>query len=129
MANTKSLIQNTPLQQASLTQIVRSCVGSDGEVTNVGLFNNAAQSYNHAFYWQSMRSSGGGGSVPDNEEYAALNALITSSFGSHEAFTSKFSEAGLTVFGSGWVWLVWTPSGLEVSSMVCLLISYGCMYV
>jgi Fe-Mn family superoxide dismutase len=73
-----------------------------------GLFNNAAQVWNHTFYWNSMSPSGGG--APSGAVADALN----SAFGSLEDFSSKFTEAATTQFGSGWAWLVDAGSGLEI---------------
>lgn len=76
---------------------------------NQGLFNNAAQAWNHDFYWKSMKAGGGGAPTGPVAE------LINAAFGSYENFRTEFENAGNTAFGSGWAWLVWTPSGLVVS--------------
>lgn len=90
------------LQGKSLEDIVRSSKG--------GVFNNAAQVWNHTFYWHSLSPSGGGapkGKVAD---------LITRDFGSFDAFKEKFTAAAIGQFGSGWAWLVQTPEGkLEIA--------------
>lgn len=78
---------------------------------NQGLFNNAAQSYNHKFYWESMKANGGG--KPTGE----LAAMIDKAFGSYDAFRTEFTKAANTAFGSGWAWLAHTPSGLKVRHM------------
>jgi Fe-Mn family superoxide dismutase len=75
---------------------------------NQALFNNAAQSYNHAFYWDCMKPNGGG------KPTGKLATLIDKYFGSYDKFRAEFVNAGLTAFGSGWAWLVWSPSGLKV---------------
>jgi Fe-Mn family superoxide dismutase len=64
------------------------------------LFNNAGQVWNHNFLWQCLKPGGGG--QPPNP----ISDLINSSFGSFEAFREQFNNAGLSTFGSGWVWLV-----------------------
>lgn len=64
------------------------------------LYDNAGQVWNHNFYWQCMKSGGGG--PPKNQ----LRDMINSSFGSYEAFREHFNDTGLATFGSGWVWLV-----------------------
>lgn len=74
---------------------------------NEGLFNNAAQSYNHAFYWECMKPNGGG--MPDSS--SALSKAINRSFGSFEKFREQFANAGNTQFGSGWAWLVQSKDG------------------
>ncbi len=76
---------------------------------NQGLFNNAAQVWNHSFYWECMQANGGG------EPTGELLEMINASFGSFAAFRAEFENAGNTQFGSGWAWLVWTPSGLKVT--------------
>ena len=77
---------------------------------NSGLFNNAAQHWNHSFFWKCMKPGGGGAASG-----AAADA-IGSSFGSFDAFTEQFSNAAATQFGSGWAWLVSDGSKLEVKS-------------
>jgi len=90
--------------------------GSDLEATikkswdkkDMGMFNNAAQIWNHTFYWNSMSPNGGG--APKGEIAEAINQ----SFGSYEKFAEEFKNAGATQFGSGWAWLVKNGSKLEV---------------
>ena len=90
--------------------------GSDLEATikkswdkkDMGMFNNAAQIWNHTFYWNSMSPNGGG--APKGEIADAINQ----SFGSYEKFAEEFKNAGATQFGSGWAWLVKNGSKLEV---------------
>ena len=73
------------------------------------VFNQAAQAYNHAFYWRSMKPHGGG------EPTGALRAAIEEAFGSVSSFKEKFSAAAVGQFGSGWAWLVKSGSGrLEI---------------
>jgi len=100
---TNSLIAGTDLEKADVKTILRKAYGTDQ-----ALFNNAAQSYNHAFYWECMKPNGGG--LPKGK----VASLIERDFGSFEKFRAEFVTAGLTAFGSGWAWLVWTPSGLKV---------------
>ena len=76
---------------------------------NQGLFNNAAQVYNHSFYWTGMKAGGGGA------PHGPVAELINQSFGSYENFRTEFENAGNTAFGSGWAWLVHTSSGLKVT--------------
>ena len=90
--------------------------GSDLEATikkswdkkDMGMFNNAAQVWNHTFYWNSMSPNGGG--APKGEIAEAINQ----SFGSFEKFVEEFKNAGATQFGSGWAWLVKNGGKLEV---------------
>jgi Fe-Mn family superoxide dismutase len=105
VAKLNGLIDDTDLATQSLETIIRKTAG-DPDQTNV--FNNAAQIWNHSFYWKSMSPNGGG--APTRE----LGALIDRDFGSLEGFVSAFSEAGATQFGSGWVWLVLVHGKLEI---------------
>ena len=98
------MIKGTPMEKEDLVSIIRQAHG-----TNQGLFNNAAQSWNHAFYWNCMKPNGGG------KPSGKLAELIDKSFGSYDKFRTEFANAGATAFGSGWAWLVWTPSGLKVT--------------
>jgi len=75
---------------------------------DMGMFNNAAQIWNHTFYWHSMSPNGGG--APKGE----IADAISQSFGSYEKFAEEFKNAGATQFGSGWAWLVKNGSKLEV---------------
>lgn len=75
----------------------------------VGIFNNAAQVWNHSFYWQSMKPNGGG-----RPEGALLNK-IQDDFGSYDNFKEEFATAGATQFGSGWAWLVLDGAKLKVT--------------
>ena len=77
---------------------------------NVGLFNNAAQVWNHSFYWECMKPGGGG------EPTGAIADLINTSFGSYAAFREKFEAAANSAFGSGWTWVVLTPKGLIIQN-------------
>ena len=72
------------------------------------LFNNAAQVYNHNFYWKSLAPAGAG------ELPAEAAALLIDSFESVEAFKKAFTEAAVGQFGSGWAWLIWDGSKLSI---------------
>ncbi|TVQ59894.1 MAG: superoxide dismutase [Spirulina sp. DLM2.Bin59] len=80
-----------------------------GNPDKAGLFNNAAQSWNHSFYWQCMKPNGGG--TPTG----ALADKITADFGSFDKFVEAFKTAGATQFGSGWAWLVLENGTLKVT--------------
>lgn len=95
--NLNNLLQNHPLANASLEEII---LKSDG-----GLFNNAAQVWNHTFYWYCLSPQGGGD--PNGE---LLNA-IEKSFGNFANFKEQFSKTALGTFGSGWAWLVQNQDG------------------
>ncbi len=74
------------------------------------LFNNAAQAWNHAFYWRSLQPSGGG------EPSGKIAELIETEFETRQSFCKKISDAAITHFGSGWVWLVLEGDRLKISS-------------
>ncbi len=95
--NLNKLIAGTPYVDLTLEQIV---VGSSGKADQVAIFNNAAQTWNHTFYWQSLSPKGGG------EPPAALKQEIDASFGNLDACKKALAEAAATQFGSGWAWLV-----------------------
>lgn len=90
--NLNNLIEETSFSNADLVDII---LKSDG-----GIFNNAAQVFNHTFYFIALKPRGGG--KPRNK----LNDALVYTFGSFEKFKEEFSKAGATLFGSGWVWLV-----------------------
>ncbi len=97
------LVEGSDFAGKSLEEIVRS---SDG-----GVFNNAAQVWNHTFYWHCLSPNGGG------EPGGKLGELIARDFGSFGDFKSKFTDTAINTFGSGWAWLVQTPEGkLEITS-------------
>lgn len=93
---TRSLVQGSPLESASLEEIVLR----SAEQTGSTLFNAAAQAWNHAFYWRSMRPGGGG------EAHGAIAHLIENGFGSQRTFCQEFVATAGDQFGSGWAWLV-----------------------
>ncbi len=99
------LVDGTDLAALSLEDVIKATAG---DAAKAGVFNNAAQIWNHTFYWQSMRPNGGGAPTGD------LAAMIDRDFGSFEAFKSAFADAGATQFGSGWAWLVLANGKLEV---------------
>ena len=103
------LIAGTELADLSLQLLVAR---SFGRPERVGIFNSAAQAWNHDFYWRSMRPLGGG------EPPAALKQRIEASFGSVEACKQALAKAAISHFGSGWVWLVLAADKLEVVSTV-----------
>ena len=96
--NLNKLIAGTPFEDKSLEEIVKTSQG--------GMFNNAAQVWNHTFYWNCM--------TPNPKKTAPEGKLmdaIVSAFGSFEAFKEKFVNACVTLFGSGWAWLVADKDG------------------
>jgi Fe-Mn family superoxide dismutase len=95
------LTEGKPEATKSLEEVILSSEGP--------LFNNAAQVWNHTFYWSSMKPNGGGQPTGD------LAAAITRDFGSFEKFAEAFTAAGTTQFGSGWAWLVLKDKKLAVT--------------
>ncbi len=101
--NLNKLIPGTEFENLSLEDIVRKSSG--------GIFNNAAQIWNHTFYWNCLAPKAGGAPT------GALAAAIDKTFGSFDAFKEKFSQTAITTFGSGWGWLVKNAAGgLELVS-------------
>jgi len=90
--NLNNLIPGTEFENATLEEIIQKSKG--------GIFNNAAQVWNHTFYWNCLSPDGGGETDGD------LAAEINQFFGSFEGFKEQFSKAAATLFGSGWAWLV-----------------------
>ena len=89
----------------SLEEVINDAAG---DANAAGVFNNAAQVWNHTFYWHSMKPGGGG------KPTGKVAELIDRDFGSYEAFREAFSTAGATQFGSGWAWLVLENGKLAV---------------
>lgn len=97
VTNLNNLIAGTEFETLSLEEIVKKSSG--------GIFNNAAQVWNHTFYWNGLKPNGGG------EPTGALAEAINRDFGSFAAFKEKFTQTAITTFGSGWAWLVKKPDG------------------
>jgi Fe-Mn family superoxide dismutase len=103
--NLNGLIPGTKYESMSLEDIVKA---SHGEASEKKVFNNAAQVWNHTFYWHSLAPKAGG------DPTGAIAAAIDASFGSFADFKKKFSDAAVTQFGSGWAWLVKSGDGLAI---------------
>ncbi len=99
-------VKGTEFDEQPLEAVITS-VANDPEQS--GLFNNAAQAWNHTFYWESMKPDGGG--KPSGE----LAQKIDADFGSYDQFAEAFKAAGATQFGSGWAWLVLEGDTLKVT--------------
>jgi Fe-Mn family superoxide dismutase len=99
------LVAATPFAEMSLKQLV---LATAGKPEHAAIFDNAAQAWNHAFYWRSLRPGGGG--VPP----LALKARIESTFGDLEALKKELGTAATTLFGSGWAWLVLDGAKLRI---------------
>ena len=99
VTNLNKLVANTEYENLSLEEIIKT--SSAGAI-----FNNAAQVWNHTFYWHCLSPKGG------DEPSGKLADLIVKSFGSFEAFQEKFTQTAIATFGSGWAWLVQDKEGI-----------------
>lgn len=103
--NLNKLVAGTDLADKSLEEVIKV---SYGDASKTGIFNNAAQVWNHTFFWNSLKPSGGGTPTGD------LAAKIDAAFGSYDKFKEEFSNAAATQFGSGWAWLIEDAGTLKV---------------
>ena len=103
--NLNNLIKGTPYEGASLESIVTDTAG---KADKVAIFNNAAQTWNHTFYWNSLKGNGGG------QPAGRIAQMIESSFGGFDNFKKEFSATTVSQFGSGWGWLVLDGSALKI---------------
>jgi len=99
------LIVGTEFADLPLEKIIEA---TDGVAEHAAIFNNAAQVWNHTFYWHCLKAKGGG------DPPAALKALIEASFGGVDKFKKEFSAAAVGQFGSGWAWLVQEGNKLKI---------------
>ena len=106
VTNLNNLVKDTPLASQTLEEVIKSVAG---DASKAGVFNNAAQVWNHSFYWQCMKPAGGG--LPTGDVASAINAA----FGSFDKFKEEFKTACVTQFGSGWGWLVAADGELKIS--------------
>jgi len=97
VTNLNNLIPGTEFENSNLEEIILKASG--------GIFNNAAQAWNHSFYWNCLSPNGGGAPSGD------LAVAIDSAFGSFDNFKAEFTKAAATNFGSGWTWLVKNADG------------------
>ena len=98
--NLNKMITGTEFAEMALEDIIRKSQGA--------MFNNAAQIWNHTFYWNCLKpTSGGGGGEPGG----ALADALTKAFGEFAKFKEQFSDTAIKTFGSGWGWLVQRPDG------------------
>ncbi len=115
VTNLNNMLAGTDMEDKSLEEVVASSEG--------GVFNNAAQIWNHTFYWNSLSPNGGG--APSG----ALGDAINAAFGSYDAFKEKFSASAAGNFGSGWTWLVKNDDGsveiVNTSNAGCALNNEG----
>ena len=106
VANLNKLIEGTDLANKSLEEIIKTTFGDPDKV---GIFNNAAQVWNHTFFWESMKPGGGG--TPTGPIADKINADL----GGYDKFVEAFKTAAATQFGSGWAWLVLDNGTLKVT--------------
>ncbi|EXB73910.1 superoxide dismutase [Acinetobacter sp. 230853] len=97
VVNLVKSIEGTDLEGKELDDIIKATAG---DASKAGIFNNAAQVWNHTFYWNCMTKNGGGKATGPVAE------KIDAAFGSYEKFAEEFATAATTQFGSGWAWLV-----------------------
>ena len=102
--NLNKLIAGTKFEKMSLEEIIKETAG---KAEYQGIFNNAAQAWNHAFFWQCMKKGGG-------KPQGAILSRIEKDFGSYEKFHEEFKNAAVSQFGSGWAWLVEKDGKLAV---------------
>jgi Fe-Mn family superoxide dismutase len=103
--NLNNLVKGTDLESATLESIVNATAG---KADKTPVFNNAAQIWNHTFYWHSMKPHGGG------KPSGHLAQMIDAAFGSYDEFRKQFSATTVSQFGSGWGWLVVDGGALKV---------------
>jgi len=104
--NLNKLIAGTELADTDVETIIRKVAG---DLARAGIFNNAAQIWNHSFYWKCLKAGGGGAPT------GAVTAKINAAWGSYEKFAEELKNAGVTQFGSGWVWLVVDGGQLKIT--------------
>jgi superoxide dismutase, Fe-Mn family len=106
VTNLNNLTKDTEFSEKSLEEVVKA---SFADPAKAGIFNNAAQVWNHTFYWNSMKQNGGGSPT------GALAAKINADFGSLDKFKEAFKATGVGQFGSGWAWLVLDKGTLKIT--------------
>ena len=106
VTNLNNLVKDGPLASQSLEDVIRATAKDEAKA---GVFNNAAQVWNHTFFWNSMKPNGGG--QPSGDIAGAINGT----FGSFDKFKEEFKQAATTQFGSGWAWLVIDGGKLKVT--------------
>ena len=105
VVNTNKFIEGTDLSGQDLETILKK---TSKDTSKVSIFNNAAQVWNHSFYWNCMKPGGGG--TPSG----AVARKIDSDLGGYVKFAEGFKNAGVTQFGSGWAWLIMKEGKLEI---------------
>jgi len=105
VTNLNNLVKDSPMGSQSLDDLIKTTARDDSKA---GIFNNAAQVWNHTFFWNCMKPNGGG------QPSGNVAAAIAQSFGSYEKFKEEFKAACVSQFGSGWGWLVADGGTLKV---------------
>ncbi|MEO8485457.1 MAG: superoxide dismutase [Betaproteobacteria bacterium] len=103
--NLNNLVKGTELESATLEHIVTATAG---KADKAAVFNNAAQVWNHTFYWHSMKHNGGG------KPTGRIAQMIDAAFGSYDEFRKQLSATSVSQFGSGWGWLVLEGGALKI---------------
>lgn len=106
VTNLNNLIPNTPFATLSLEETI---IKSANQAEYIGIFNNAAQIWNHTFYWNCMKKKGGGNPT------GKIAELINRDLGGYDKFRADFKQAATTQFGSGWAWLVLDNQNLKIT--------------
>ena len=104
--NLNKLIDGTDLAKLTLEEIIKNAAK---DTAKTGIFNNAAQVWNHSFYWQCLKKDTGG------KPAGAIAAKINAAWGSYDKFVEELKNAGVTQFGSGWAWLVQEGKDLKIT--------------
>lgn len=105
VTNLNNLIKGTDLENKSLEEVI---MASAGDASKVGIFNNAAQVWNHTFFWNCMKPNGGG------KPTGAIAEKIDADLGGYDKFVEEFKTAATTQFGSGWAWLALENGKLKI---------------
>ena len=105
VTNGNKLIAGTEYESMPLEEII---INTKDKSDKAGIFNNAAQVWNHSFYWQCMKANGGG------QPNGKIADMIASDFGGMDQFVTQFKQAGATQFGSGWAWLIEENEHLKI---------------
>ncbi|MGL5196426.1 MAG: superoxide dismutase [Chroococcales cyanobacterium] len=100
------MVKGAGMESKSIEEVIKATYN---DASKAGLFNNAAQAWNHTFYWNCIKPSGGG------KPSGALADKIAADFGSFDKFKEEFASAAATQFGSGWAWLVLDKGTLKVA--------------
>ncbi len=107
VTNLNNLIKDTDLSAEGLENII---IATAGDASKAGIFNNAAQTWNHTFFWSCLTPNGGG-ALPEG----AFKDAVVKTFGSEEKFKEEFKAAAVSQFGSGWAWLVLEKGELKIT--------------